>query len=157
TPRRTVRCCGERPNLAPLSLPVSAQPPIQQTDERPPALWWGMWKRFIIAGVLVVAVSAGATVTIALNEASKLADKVFANTINVPKSVGTPVYNGAPQTFLVLGSDRRAKAKSAIDRGNPPHSDTLLLVRFDPERGQTSMMSIPRDLEVNISGPHGLY
>jgi polyisoprenyl-teichoic acid--peptidoglycan teichoic acid transferase len=156
-PRRTVRCSEERPPPAPLWMPVSAQPPIQQTDERPPALWWGMWKRFIIAGVLVVAVSAGATVTIALNEASNIADKVFANTIKVPKSVVTPVYNGGPQTFLVLGSDRRVRAKSAIDRSNPPHSDTLLLVRFDPERGQTSMMSIPRDLEVNISGPHGLY
>jgi LCP family protein required for cell wall assembly len=137
--------------------PVSAQLPIQQTDERPPALWWGMWKRFTIAGVLVVALSAAATATIVLNEASNLADKVLANTINVPKGVVTPVYNGAPQTFLILGSDRRARAKSAIDRSNPPHSDTMLLVRFDPERGQTSIMSIPRDLEVNISAPHGLY
>ncbi|HEX7609194.1 MAG TPA: LCP family protein, partial [Solirubrobacteraceae bacterium] len=36
-----------------------------------------------------------------------------------------------------------------------PHSDTILLVRFDPAQGQTSVLSIPRDLMVNITGPKG--
>jgi LCP family protein required for cell wall assembly len=126
-------------------------------EQRPPKLWWAMWKRFLIGGALVVALSFGASLTIALNTATSIAEKVFRNTIDVPKSIVTPVYSGGPQTFLVLGSDRRAKAKSAYDRSNPPHSDTILLVRLDPEQGQTSMLSIPRDLMVNISGPHGQY
>ncbi|TMK99621.1 MAG: LytR family transcriptional regulator [Actinobacteria bacterium] len=126
-------------------------------EERPPRLWWAMWKRFLIGGVLVVALSFAATLTVALNTATSIAEKVFRNTIVVPKGLVTPVYSGGPQTFLVLGSDRRAKAKSAYDRSNPPHSDTILLVRLDPEQGQTSVLSIPRDLMVNISGPHGQY
>src|SRR5438132_6478661 len=89
--------------------------------------------------------------------ATRIAEKVFRNTNVVPKGLVTPVYSGGPQTFLVLGSDRRAKAKSAYDRSNPPHSDTILLVRLDPEQGQTSVLSIPRDLMVNTSGPHGQY
>jgi len=116
-----------------------------------------MWKRFLIGGVLVVALSFAATLTVALNTATSIAEKVFRNTIVVPTGLVTPVYSGGPQTFLVLGSDRRAKAKSAYDRSNPPHSDTILLVRLDPEQGQTSVLSIPRDLMVNISGPHGQY
>ena len=42
-------------------------------------------------------------------------------------------------------------SKDAYDRYDPPHSDTLLLVRFDPEQEQTSVLSIPRDLMVNIT------
>ncbi len=41
------------------------------------------------------------------------------------------------------------------DKDSAPHSDTILLVRFDPEQGQTSVLSIPRDLMVNITTPSG--
>ena len=64
-------------------------------------------------------------------------------------------YNGGPQTYLILGSDRRAQSKDAEDRNDPPHSDTILLVRFDPEQNQTSVLSIPRDLMVNITTHSG--
>jgi LCP family protein required for cell wall assembly len=118
-----------------------------------------MLKRFAIAGVVIVVLSGGATATVALNTVSSIAEEVFPkiNHINVPKGVVTPVYSGGPQTFLILGSDRRAQAKNTFDRSNPPHSDTMLLVRFDPERGQTSIMSIPRDLMVNIKTRSGQY
>ena len=126
-------------------------------DERAPRLWWAMWKRFLIAAVLIVALSAGATATVALNTVSGLAAEVFPTLshINAPKGLVTPEYNGGPETFLVLGSDRRAHSKDSFDRENPPHSDTILLVRFDPEQGQTSVMSIPRDLLVNITTRSG--
>ena len=128
-------------------------------DERPPRLWWGMWKRFLIAAVLIVALSAGATATVALNTVSGIAEEVFPklSQINAPKGLVTPEYNGGPETFLILGSDRREGSRDLYDRTNPPHSDTLLLVRFDPEHGQTSVMSIPRDLMVNIKTPSGQY
>ncbi|HEV2982489.1 MAG TPA: LCP family protein [Solirubrobacteraceae bacterium] len=116
-----------------------------------------MLKRFVIAGALIVALSGAATATIALNTVSGIAAEVFPTTVHVPKSVVTPVYSGGPQTFLILGSDRRPQAKDALDRNDPPHSDTILLVRFDPEQGQTSMLSIPRDLEVDITAPDGEY
>jgi LCP family protein required for cell wall assembly len=126
-------------------------------DDRPPRLWWSMWKRFIIGGALIVALSAGATATVALNTVSGIAEEVFPIRIKVPKGLVTPVYSGGPQTFLILGSDRRRQAKNAFDRNNPPHSDTMLLVRFDPAQGQTSVLSVPRDLLVNITAPGGRY
>ena len=126
-------------------------------DERPPSLWWGMWKRFLIAGVLIVALSAGATATVALNKITTIADEVFPtlSKIKTPKGLVTPEYSGGPQTFLVLGSDRRSGSKNPGEREAAPHSDTILLVRFDPEQGQTSVLSIPRDLLVNVKLPNG--
>jgi polyisoprenyl-teichoic acid--peptidoglycan teichoic acid transferase len=121
-------------------------------DERPPSLWWGMWKRFLLAGVLIAALSGAATATVALNTVSSLAHEVFPEIakIKAPKGLVQLVYDGRPQTFLVLGSDRRSGSKNSEERNATPHSDTILLVRFDPAHGQTSVMSIPRDLMVNI-------
>jgi LCP family protein required for cell wall assembly len=116
-----------------------------------------MWKRFLVAAVLIVALSAGATATVALNTVNGIAEEVFpkGSHINAPKGLVTASYSGGPKTFLILGSDRREGAKDAYDQTDPPHSDTILLVRFDPEQGQTSVLSIPRDLLVNIHLANG--
>ncbi len=126
-------------------------------DERPPSLWWGMWKRFALAGVLIVVLSGAATATVALNKIKTVAEEVFPklSKIEAPKGLVTPEYGGGPQTFLILGSDRRSGSKNTEEKDAAPHSDTILLVRFDPEQGQTSVMSIPRDLMVNITTPSG--
>src|SRR5439155_9924732 len=120
-------------------------------DQRPPSLRRPMHKRFLLAAAAIVLLSGSATATVALNTVSGNGAEVFPNTIPGPKGVVTPVYSGGPQTFLILGPDRRQRAKDALDRSNPPHSDTMLLIRFDPEQGQTSVLSIPRDLMVNIT------
>ena len=52
-----------------------------------------------------------------------------------------------PRTILVLGSDRR-------DDDVLGRADSLLLLRSDPDRGQITMLSIPRDLRAEIPG-HG--
>jgi polyisoprenyl-teichoic acid--peptidoglycan teichoic acid transferase len=126
-------------------------------DERPPSPGWRMLRRFLLGGLLIVLLSGGATATLALNKISGIAEEVFPklNEINAPKGVVTPEYSGGPQTFLILGSDRRVGSKDAYDRTDPPHSDTILLVRFDPEEGQTSVLSVPRDLMVNITTVNG--
>jgi polyisoprenyl-teichoic acid--peptidoglycan teichoic acid transferase len=55
---------------------------------------------------------------------------------------------GGPQTLLLIGSDKRAKG--AIDASSPPRSDTMLLVRLDPNQPDTTMLSVPRDLKVML-------
>src|SRR5271166_3956095 len=126
-------------------------------DERPPSPGWRMLRRFLLGGLLIVLLSGGATATLALNKITGIAEEVFPklNEINAPKGVVTAEYNGGPQTFLILGSDRRVGSKDAYDREDPPHSDTILLVRFDPQEGQTSVLSVPRDLMVNITTASG--
>ena len=56
---------------------------------------------------------------------------------------------GKPQTLLLVGSDRRYG-----DAEDNARSDTLMLLRIDPEQRATTMLSIPRDLAVEIPG-HG--
>ena len=84
-------------------------------EDRAPALWWSMWKRFILAAAAIVLMSAGATLTLALNTVNGIAEEVFPKSshISAPKGLVTPEYNGGPETFLVLGSDRREGAKDS--------------------------------------------
>ena len=66
---------------------------------------------------------------------------------------------GKAQTILMIGDDRRksevvdAKGKALKDPP-PTRSDTMILVRLDPSKGATALMSLPRDLVVDIPG-HG--
>jgi LCP family protein required for cell wall assembly len=55
-----------------------------------------------------------------------------------------------PATALVVGYDRRLED---IKLGNPSRSDTLMLVRADPNTDSISMLSFPRDLHVEIHCP----
>jgi LCP family protein required for cell wall assembly len=56
---------------------------------------------------------------------------------------------GQPATALVIGYDRR-KADGA---NAPSRSDTLMLVRADPDEKSISLLSFPRDLRVEIRCP----
>jgi LCP family protein required for cell wall assembly len=56
---------------------------------------------------------------------------------------------GQPATALIIGYDRRASdAKGTVSR-----SDTVMLVRADPETKSVSLLSFPRDLFVEIHCP----
>jgi LCP family protein required for cell wall assembly len=61
------------------------------------------------------------------------------------KEVDRPIPN-KPMNILLIGSD-----KSTVP-GDPGRSDTQMLVRLDPETKSISMLSLPRDLQVDIPG-----
>src|SRR6185436_1062151 len=63
------------------------------------------------------------------------------------KSKLAKVDGGAPENILILGSDRRANLEE-----DPGRSDTTILLRLDPDRNAIAVMSIPRDLKVEIPG-----
>jgi LCP family protein required for cell wall assembly len=136
---------------------MSLPPATPLDEERPPHLARSMWARFAIAGVLILLLSGGATATIALTKLNHIAAEVFprSSQLHVAKGVIQSAYRGEPQTFLIIGSDRRAASKDAFDRNDPPHSDTLLLVHLDPQAGQTSVLSVPRDLLTTITTRSG--
>jgi anionic cell wall polymer biosynthesis LytR-Cps2A-Psr (LCP) family protein len=56
---------------------------------------------------------------------------------------------GAPATALVVGYDRRAGEGKGVES----RSDTIMLVRADPETKSISLLSFPRDLFVEIHCP----
>ena len=57
------------------------------------------------------------------------------------------VDGGEPENILILGSDKRAS-----EPDDPGRSDTTMLLRLDPDRNAIALMSIPRDLKVEIPG-----
>ena len=73
---------------------------------------------------------------------------VAPRTIDVKKAARQldVVLPGQPGTALVIGYDRRA----GDAKGTPSRSDTLMLMRADPDGKTLSLLSFPRDLSVPI-------
>ena len=118
-----------------------------------PRLGSEMWKKFAIGGVLVVMLTATAVASAVLLEVHDSIEgfQQFSTPIPGIKNELDNVDPGGPQTILVLGSDRRWGDKKA---GIPARSDTIIVVRLDPDKEATAILSIPRDLKVEIPG-HG--
>jgi len=64
--------------------------------------------------------------------------------------------SGGDRTFVIVGSDTRAGLDDLDNFGSAggERSDVVMLVRLDPSTGDAQMLSIPRDLRVDIPG-HG--
>ena len=120
----------------------------------PPRLAWGMWKRFLLAGTLIVFLTAAGTATAVLLQVKDVVSAFtrFNKPISGVSSVLDDVPAGDPQTILVLGSDRRWGDQKA---GIRPRSDTIMLVRLDPKEGATAVLNIPRDLKVQYHREDG--
>src|SRR5215216_906454 len=69
--------------------------------------------------------------------------------ISIPESDLPPAWDGASRiTVLLLGLDYR----DYIANEGPPRSDTMILLTIDPLTKTAGMLSIPRDMWVNIPG-----
>lgn len=112
---------------------------------KPKRFWW----RFALASVLIVAVSAAATATSVLLYIDSIAQALGHNDRlhNKLSRALANVHPGDPENILVLGSDKRAGEEFEED---PGRSDTTILLRLDPEKDSIAVMSIPRDLKVEI-------
>ena len=126
------------------------KPPPAGDFEAPPKpkrYWW----RFLLAGVIIVAVSAAATATGILVYVESIAQELGHNDRLHNKLQSALANNnpGEPQTIMILGSDKRAGEEFEED---PGRSDTTILLRIDPGQGRIAVMSIPRDLQVEIPG-----
>ncbi len=115
-----------------------------------PRLGRRMAKRFAAGGVLIVLFSAIAVASTILLEVHKDLGLIGRESIPIPGIGGVldDVAPGSPQTILLLGSDRRF----GDGKADPPRSDTIIVVRLDPDKKATAIMSIPRDLKVTIPG-----
>ena len=67
--------------------------------------------------------------------------------LQIPQLARTDV--GGAQTILLIGADTRWSDRRAGQRGR---SDTMILMRLDPDKPQVSVLSIPRDLRIQING-----
>ena len=106
----------------------------------------------LLAGLLIVLLTAGATATALMAEIDDVIPEVDPGPPIVRPGDLEITKPGKPQTLLLIGSDRRWIDKQ---NGDPARSDTMMLVRLDPDQSATTVLSIPRDLKVMIPG-HGI-
>ena len=110
--------------------------------------------KFVLGAVIIVLLSATAVASALLLEVDASIKQVKETSVPIEgvKNVLDPVPLGAPQTILLLGSDRRfADIKAKLK----PRSDTIIVAHLDPDQNATATMSLPRDLRVQIPG-HGM-
>jgi polyisoprenyl-teichoic acid--peptidoglycan teichoic acid transferase len=108
--------------------------------------------RMLIGCLIVVAAVATTIATGTLLEVKQFTDALNESPRLKLGNELTTANAGGPQTLLLIGSDKRAKG--AIDASGPPHSDTMMLVRLDPNQPNTTVLSVPRDLKVTIHPDH---
>jgi polyisoprenyl-teichoic acid--peptidoglycan teichoic acid transferase len=114
----------------------------------------GLWKRLLIGGFLCIFAAAAATSVAAFHEVDKIVSALEVNPeLRLGKNTLATTDPGQPQTLLILGSDQRPK--NNVEGGSGARSDTIMLVRLNPHKEATAIMSLPRDLKVNIPG-HGV-
>jgi len=127
--------------------------PAGMPPEEPPRPGRRFLGRAIIGLTLIVLLLGGAfasAVVLELKDDISIFDKNSSGIPGLDTSVLDGVKSTGPQTILVLGSDHRF----ADGKNGRAHSDTMLLVRIDPGKAATTVMSIPRDLKINLPG-HG--
>src|SRR6476659_6750121 len=112
---------------------------------------WSLIRLVALWTVLVALVVAGGAAGAAYLRAHRFVaavapktkqDKATANRLDV-------AVPGQPTTALVIGTDKRRGPEAEVTG----RSDTLMLVRADPQTDSISLLSFPRDLLVTIKCP----
>ncbi|MGA8337867.1 MAG: LCP family protein [Solirubrobacteraceae bacterium] len=105
----------------------------------------GTFVRFTLACVLVIAFAASTTAVAGLLQVRQITHYLDATPpLKASSAVSVP-NPGSPQTLLLVGSDHRA--------GEPfrySNTDTMMLVHIDPNSSTINLLSVPRDLKVQI-------
>jgi LCP family protein required for cell wall assembly len=113
----------------------------------------GLWKRLLLGAFLCIFAAAGATAVAGFHEIDKVVEALeLGPELKLGAGQLAETDPGKPQTLMILGSDRRPK--NNIEGAGGARSDTIMLVRLDADKDATAILSLPRDLKVEIPG-HG--
>ncbi len=116
--------------------------------------WRAFGGRYLIALVTALAVTVAGIVAVNHNVDAKIAaiDRVHGLKLSEAPAKAA--------NFLIIGSDTRAfvqnerqkEAFGTAQEVGPPRSDTMMIVHVNPERKSSLLVSIPRDLQVEVPG-----
>ncbi len=98
---------------------------------------------WLLAGIVSVFVAIAGGYYLWLHEVPGSLRAVSRDVVKAQKHLGIPIA-GKPTIALVIGYDKRKGKESDLTS----RSDTIMLIRSDPETNSISMMSFPRDLQV---------
>jgi LCP family protein required for cell wall assembly len=126
---------------------LSKPPPSgdHEPAPKPKRFWW----RFTLGSLIIVLATSAVTATVILRYVDSIAKALSHNNVlqNKVEKFLSQTDGGEPENILILGSDKRAS-----EPGDPGRSDTTILLRLDPDQNAIALMSIPRDLKVEIPG-----
>ena len=110
----------------------------RNSEEGPPRLAWGMYKRFVLAGVIITLACARRTIASAVLLEVDTGDRDLQAQHDADRPAGQgscwPTSRRAsPQTILVIGDDRR-KVEALQKHPPPTRSDTMILRAPGPRR-----------------------
>ena len=108
----------------------------------------GLAGRFLLLTIVVIGAVAATTAVAGLLQVQNLARDFGIHAAIKSKAIKVPAA-GAPQTILLIGSDHRAGTSFKT-----ANTDTMLLLRLNGSSSTINVMSLPRDLQVDIPG-HG--
>ncbi len=92
----------------------------------------------------------GAVVPVATASGDALVDQTPAPGISAPQVQMPPAWDGASRvTIMIVGVDY---GDWSADREGPSRTDTMILLTIDPVSKTAGMLSIPRDMWVDIPG-----
>jgi LCP family protein required for cell wall assembly len=131
-----------------MAEPAFKKPPPQGDHEPPPKpkrYWW----RFLLASFVIVFATAAAVAASGLIYIESIANALSHNDVLQSKVERflSQTNGGEAQNIMIMGSDKRASEPE-----DPGRSDTTILLRLDPDNDAIALMSIPRDLKVEIPG-----
>src|SRR5262245_34381484 len=109
--------------------------------------WW-LWGVLGIVGLLLLAILWGMLGFRAFSSGVDEANARLPRNAKAQLAKRDRSILSEPTTVLVIGTD----GGSAPGRSGANRSDSLMLLRFDPETHRVSYLSIPRDLRVEIPG-----
>ena len=111
--------------------------------------------RAVLGCLIVVLASAGAVAVAVLEQVHTIVQDISVNKpLTVDARALAQSHYGRPETLLMVGDDTR-KGFKYYNAYVPDLANEMLLVRIDPSKPWISMLSLPRELWVNITEPDG--
>ena len=109
--------------------------------------------RWLLALVLLLAVIGGVVFATVLNNVHQSINKMQRSAdITKARQVSQVIKDGKPFSMLVLGTDT-----GALERDRTGLTDSMMLITVNPKTKTTTMMSIPRDIMMSISGAENTF
>ena len=132
-------------------LKQGSKPPAQRLANLPKFLRSTLWAAVFGATALVTA-SLGAVAVITFPLPRQVAGETVAPPLGDLWRTGFRYQVSRPVNILIMGLDEARDVPGATPDDLVGRTDTMLLVRVDPEEQVVNVMSIPRDTRVEIPG-----
>ena len=108
------------------------------------------WRLTSLPGIPVPTCSSSGPVAVATNASGTPISQTTTPDVSAPQVQLPPPWDGASRvTVMVVGLDY---GDWSVDREGPSRSDTMILLTIDPVSKTAGLLSIPRDMWVNIPG-----